>query len=358
MKKIFLFLMSMFICVAMSAQEKYATTTGSFLDNWSVGVHGGINTPLNDVFGTISEQVGVQVDKYVSPAFGLGLEVDEYIGVKGLDRTAFDKTQIYLLGKLNIINLFGGFRGERRVFEPVIFAGGGWNHYNTSRVDNRDFSVLKAGAEFNFNFGTERQWTVQVVPAVVWDDPIVNRFHSRNAVLEVNAGIVYHFKNLNGSKHRTFAYERLYDYNEVNGLNSRVNQLRSEVDALTSALNNVQTVTETKTEVVEVPTLLFPNVQFYQGSADIAVLNEGNIKAIAETIKSTGADYVINGYASKEGTVELNQALSEKRAKAIKDKLVEYGVSASQLTTVGNGATEVFSGDSLDLNRVVVITRK
>lgn len=47
----------------------------------------------------------------------------------------------------------------------------------------------------------------------------------------------------------------------------------------------------------------------------------------------------IAGYASASGTEEYNQALSERRAQAVKDYLVSGGIDSKRLTTIGYGET-------------------
>jgi OOP family OmpA-OmpF porin len=47
----------------------------------------------------------------------------------------------------------------------------------------------------------------------------------------------------------------------------------------------------------------------------------------------------IAGYTSASGTAEYNQALSERRATAIKNYLVEQGIAMRRLSTIGYGDT-------------------
>jgi OmpA-OmpF porin, OOP family len=47
----------------------------------------------------------------------------------------------------------------------------------------------------------------------------------------------------------------------------------------------------------------------------------------------------IDGHASEEGTPEYNQALSERRAHAVREYLVGHGVVASRLVTEAFGET-------------------
>ena len=47
--------------------------------------------------------------------------------------------------------------------------------------------------------------------------------------------------------------------------------------------------------------------------------------------------YEVQGHTDSTGSPEANQKLSEKRAQAIVDKLVELGIDESRLTAVGKG---------------------
>ena len=57
--------------------------------------------------------------------------------------------------------------------------------------------------------------------------------------------------------------------------------------------------------------------------------------------KHSGA-VVIEGHCDERGSVEYNIALGEKRARAAKDFLVSYGVTASRLTTISYGKERPF----------------
>ena len=72
---------------------------------------------------------------------------------------------------------------------------------------------------------------------------------------------------------------------------------------------------------------------------DVQVLNE-----------NPGMHVRMAGYTSAKGSEESNQALSEKRAAAVKDYLVEKGIAPERITVVGYGRTrpavyEVNPGD-------------
>ena len=61
------------------------------------------------------------------------------------------------------------------------------------------------------------------------------------------------------------------------------------------------------------------------------------LDAIAENIIANGLTVQISGYADDDYTEEYNQTLSENRAEAVFDYLVDLGVSASSLSTIGYG---------------------
>jgi outer membrane protein OmpA-like peptidoglycan-associated protein len=46
------------------------------------------------------------------------------------------------------------------------------------------------------------------------------------------------------------------------------------------------------------------------------------------------------GYTSAQGTEEINQKISEKRANAVKDYLIEKGIAPDRITTIGYGRTK------------------
>ena len=67
------------------------------------------------------------------------------------------------------------------------------------------------------------------------------------------------------------------------------------------------------------------------------------------------ANITINGYASPEGTEEYNKELSQRRADAVKNILVnKYGIAATRIHAIGHGVGEIFSEPAW--NRVGICT--
>ena len=78
--------------------------------------------------------------------------------------------------------------------------------------------------------------------------------------------------------------------------------------------------------------------------ADSSTLDSSDLMII-DTFKSLLDKYpdttvTIEGHASSDGSEAYNQKLSEKRAAAVKKSLVDKGISADRLTTVGYGETK------------------
>ena len=87
-------------------------------DNWSVGVNAGGVTPLTHsaFFKGMRPTFGVGVSKQLTPIFGLGFQGMGYINTTS-SKTAFDASDVSVLGKVNLMNLFASYTGEPRLFE-------------------------------------------------------------------------------------------------------------------------------------------------------------------------------------------------------------------------------------------------
>ena len=82
-----------------------------------------------------------------------------------------------------------------------------------------------------------------------------------------------------------------------------------------------------------------------------------NLESLATTIKNSGCKVVITGSAdSKTGSSAYNQKLSEGRAKAVADELVNLGVSRDKIEVKGIGGVNDVT--PYTLNRRAVIELK
>ena len=95
---------------------------------------------------------------------------------------------------------------------------------------------------------------------------------------------------------------------------------------------------------------------FDYASCEISPIEAAKVKKLADYINSTDGDFRIEGYASPEGSMEINEQLSGERARAVYWRLIAYGVDDARLIPSGNGVTHAYGGDS-PLNRMVTVTQ-
>ena len=81
------------------------------------------------------------------------------------------------------------------------------------------------------------------------------------------------------------------------------------------------------------------------------------VEAKAAFLSRFNVNAALQGYADERGTEAYNLALSDRRAKSVKDYLGTLGVSGSRLTTIGYGESNPISSgtseDAYQLNRRV-----
>ena len=375
MKKLGLLFAAAAMAVSVNAQT---VTESKTFDNFYIGINGGaqVKTTGESWMNNLNSNAGLRIGRWFTPVFGLAAEGNVYFNDHCKHYMPQSKTlarymNVGLIGTVNLSNWFAGYKGEPRLFEVVPVFGFGWGHtFGTAAGDNeKELNALtsKAGIDFTFNLGKAKAWQVYVEPSMNW---ALNgsgyegvAYNINQSAFQLNAGIVYKFKNSNGSHNFTIA--QLRDQNEIDGLNSQINSLRGDLndkDAQLSAkdkqikdLQNALDECNKKPKYVKPATAtnLQPTVLFRQGKAVVDKSQMPNIELIAQYMKNhEDAKVEIKGYASPEGNKDFNQALSEKRAEAVKNVLVKkYKIAADRLTTKGMGATDKLF-KQVEFNRV------
>ena len=375
MKKLGLLFAAAAMAVSVNAQT---VTESKTFDNFYIGINGGaqVKTTGESWMNNLNSNAGLRIGRWFTPVFGLAAEGNVYFNdhckhYMPLSKTLARYMNVGLIGTVNLSNWFAGYKGEPRLFEVVPVFGFGWGHtFGTAAGDNeKELNALtsKAGIDFTFNLGKAKAWQVYVEPSMNW---ALNgygyegvAYDINKSAFQLNAGIVYKFKNSNGSHNFTIA--QLRDQSEIDGLNSQINNLRNDLnnkDSQLSAkdkqikdLQNALDECNKKPKYVKPATAtnLQPTVLFQQGKSNVEKSQMPNIELIAQYMKNhPEANIEIKGYASPEGPKELNQKLSEKRAEAVKKVLVKkYKIAASRLTTKGMGATDKLF-KQVEFNRV------
>ena len=375
MKKIFLSVMLAGAAVAANAQSVSSISNSKFFDNWQVGVNVGGYTPTtgHPFFKSTRLNFGVEVGKQISPSFRLSADGVAYINdnVNGYrNPLLIEYTNVAMLGNFNLSNIFAGYKGAPRTFEVEAFAGPGWLHaYNPGRNDNNVMTV-KFGANFLLNLGSSKAWAVKLSPSILYGlTPADQQEHSLNnnaSLTQASLGIVYRFKGSNGAHHFTAAQasapvvednsgalrgELSEKDRELRDARNRIHELEGELAEARNRKPEVETVVETKRTLESV-------VTFAQGKTIIAPSQQPNVARIATYLrKYPNSKVVIKGFASPEGSIEVNERIAKARAEAVKAVLVkQYKIDGDRIVAEGEGIGHMFSEP--DWNRVSIATIK
>lgn len=355
---------------AVSAQQAIATP--KFGDNWSLGINGGVTTPMNHAafFGDMRPVIGLKLDKKITPVFKVGAEGNFAINTSSVrgphSSTAFDDSYVGAYGAVNLFNLFGGYPGETRPFDIEAQAGAGWGHRFETAVEDVNYFGTKVGLNFNFNI--QDNVTISVSPSILWDmtgepvDQSTASYNKNRANFNITAGVAYNFGG-NGFKVVT-----PYNQAQVDALNEQLNEMRGALDA-SQAKNQalkakakgmeeeIQRLRNQPAKVVNKVTNNLESVRyvfFKIGSSVIGADQQPNVEMIAAYLNNhPNSKVVIKGYASKDGPEEVNIRLANQRAQSVKDALMKrYKIPASRIVAEGEGIGNMFEEESW--NRVAI----
>jgi len=97
------------------------------------------------------------------------------------------------------------------------------------------------------------------------------------------------------------------------------------------------------------PVMTFDSINFAYKSTTVSG-SKTELNAAKKAIKrSGGANFVVVGHTDSKGSAAYNQTLSEQRAQAVVNWLVENGVNADQLTAKGAGESKpIASNDTAE----------
>ena len=384
MKKLLLFIAMVAISLGAIAQENSAEKlrwkgimNNGFWANWELSLGGGVNyTAWNkgglEGQGKFADNLGWQaelgVTKWFNPIVGTRLQV---MGGKlnpSTDTETFASTWMlpHVDGIINLSNWIGGYR-EDRVYYAKLFSGFGVSiiDMNTTAATGfawtggliNTFRLCKAldlNLELKGVLTPERD-----LPAAVPAE--VGKYAQ---VYSATLGLTYRFNKRD--------WEKAYSQSEVDGYLAAIaaleagladahrnngklaERLAAQKAATDKALKDLEECNKRKVPGnVNASTALFFNLN----SARLLDRTKSSMQLLAEAMKAAPKDQVFTlvGHADvKTGTAEYNQKLSEKRAKAVYDYLIEQGVNKDQLTWKGVGSTQnIFPVN--ETNRVVIV---
>lgn len=328
--------------VSPETNNERVLNPNTFRDNWFITVNAG--TFLNWCDNTSDAKgkqfqpaAGLSVGKWLSPWGGFRV-----MGMWGrgfgqtykpvLDRTYnWNVVNGYIDAMFNLHNLFGGYK-ENRFFQVMAIAGIGVEHmfgfsdeswYKNYNVNTEKNNLLGFRTGLLASFRLRHALALNVEASInCLDDSYdgVTSDDKWDGHVNLLVGLVYRFKNHDGTHQFTFTRR---DQDKYDALNAEVNRLRKEVAEMKAA-----PAVEVKREVVEserVSTL----VSFDPNSTEVNKLQEVNIYTAAEGLKKIqDGDLYITPIKNNE----MSSDLFNGRANAIRDMLVnEYQVPAGHI---------------------------
>ena len=366
-------LLSVFALSTLTINAQTAVVEGGgFWDNWSMGIQGGATMKMSgaDFFKSARPAFGLTVGKQWTPILGIDIQGMGYVNTTN-STTMVDASDVSLIARMNLMNLFAGYEGMPRPFEIETVTGLGWLHHYMNGGGDADDMSARVGLNFNFNLGEDAAWTFGIKPAVVFNltgeypskKVAFNRNHSN---MEILFGLTYHFADSDGNRH--FALINAVDPMVLAAMNEEINDLREVVvakdvelvglaDELLIVQNQLNEARNKKVEASgETINIVESVVAFPFNQSDVQSSQMPSLEHVANYLKNNpDANITVNGYASPEGTEEYNLQLSQRRADAVKDILVnKYGIEANRINAIGHGVGDIFSEPAW--NRVGICT--
>ena len=366
----------------VNTSDKYSVVTNSFWSNWFISAgatynmfYTGDEKGLSDkpgLFDGARSTMGLSlaVGKWFTPGFGLRTKATGFWGryvtpdatgsLKNKSHNAYKYWSLQEQMLFNVSNLLMGYN-ENRVWNFIPYVGfgvtrnmtandyaHGWSAglLNTFRVSPR----LAINFDLGFNLSDDRLFDA----AGTTHKDYGTSFAESDRNFSVEVGLTYNLGKSGWKKASNVETANTTSLAEMDALKERLratetNETRvmAEKDARIAQLENelaqykaaASAASQSTTDAEEKPATLQPTVFFRQGMSIIDASQYAAISKVAKYMKNhPDAKILIKGYASSEGSLELNQKLSKARAEAVCKALVNrYKIKADRLTTEGFG---------------------
>jgi outer membrane protein OmpA-like peptidoglycan-associated protein len=371
--------------------SKYPSVKGfvsnGFWDNWELSFGAGVSAlSTTDMFfkgtpGGFGDYIGFEANvagvKWFHPVFGgrLQLSGGRFSNLTYVDGSSTERTP-YLFGHadflINFSNWAGGYRADRAYY-AVPFVGFGLLATDfTDRAHELGYSTTK---EFAFTFGLLNKFRI----AKSWDFEV-----ELKSILFKERAVSAEIRDMNPSGKYANSYSATLGFAHrfnTRDWNREAPQKYSDADiagyaaaiaalegSLADARNNEKNLADqlaaankALADAANKKSDAFVNgaapVFFKINSANLSERNNILLDLVADEMNNNKAQsYTIAGYADKQtGSEAYNQKLSEQRAQAVADYLINKGVAADRLDVKGYGASEQPFSGNIENNRVVVI---
>lgn len=355
--------------------SKYTVATNSFWSNWfiQVGVDASVQNPYRSKFADQfhdgrSYGVNLAIGKYFTPGLALRLHANWDNGIIERKHSfTFDIPEApnYDAGgyasitgdvMFNLSNMFCGYSDTRTWnFVPFLSAGVIRN-FNANTYS----PVLGGGIENTWRFGKHFGIYLDVAYKMMRNDfiPTVDRRYEdkpiSHGILSAELGATFYL----GSA--TFAKAVTIDqYNALAAASEEaLAKLRADLDRerqinadLRAQLAKQPKAAVAETKVISAGTSVFFDINSTKINSKKDLVN---LESVATVAKNTGSKILVTGSAdSKTGSAAWNQQLSEGRAQAVADELVNLGVSRDKIETKAVGGINEVSPYTLNRRALV-----
>ncbi len=379
MKKFSLLLFTALVAFSISAQEVQNVSQGTVYlknkgsDNWYIGLGGGTNLYMtkgeSDADANFGDRLGwmgqLEIGRWNSPNWGARLVIDG--GQINFVADGLDPERNWVGGHLDLMydvtNAWGTYNPDR-VYSLVPYLGIGYMYGLDGdwKKPNPDGDMFKGQNQtLTYNVGLINNFklsnSVALFVELGWrvmqesfDGSPTSGDYDYDSMFTGTAGIKF---GLGGKQ--DFTPAELMDYNLINDLNSQINRLRAENEQLRQRPESCPECPEVQPTVTEA--VYVPNVVFFRiNSSTIDRGQQVSVYNTAEYMKANDSAKVnIVAYADRQtGTPEYNFALSERRARAVADALInDHGINSDRISIDWKGDTEQPYAEN-DWNRVAI----
>ena len=385
MKRLFMIAVALLaLGSAANAQQSMSDESVEFRPHWSLGVQGGAGYTLGEASFAklLSPAAQLSATYHFHHAFGVRVGLSGWQGKGGLvlseDIYKFQYGQLSADFTMDLASLISGF-DHQRVFSPYLFAGiGGAYGFNNEEAnalatqygaafpliwDTKAFVVGRLGAGVDF-------WLTKAIALGIEGN--ANMFSDKLNSKECGKGLAadWQFDLLAGVKFRlgdntrpSAAYAAQVAAAEAAAAaaaalaaeKAAAEKAAAEKAAAEKAAAEKAAAEKAAAEKAAVAAENSEDVFFTIDSYYIRPTEGKKLETLAAWMKEN-PDFTVTlvGYADKKtGTYEVNQRISERRANAVKDRLVKLGVPAERIMTFFKGDTvQPFAENAK--NRVVI----
>ncbi|MBO7557180.1 MAG: OmpA family protein [Bacteroidaceae bacterium] len=354
--------------------SKYTVATNSFWSNWfiQVGVDASVQNPYRSKFADQfhdgrSYGVNLAIGKYFTPGLALRLHANWDNGlIERKHSFTFDIPDApnYDAGgyasitgdvMFNLSNMFCGYSDTRTWnFVPFLSAGVIRN-FNANTYS----PVLGVGIENTWRFGKHFGIYLDAAYKMMRNDFIltVDRGYEdkpiSHGIVSAELGVMFYLGSATFAKAVTIdQYNALAAASEEALAKLRADLDRErQINADLRAQLAKQPKAVAETKVISAGTSVFFDINSTKINSKKDLVN---LESVATVAKNTGSKILVTGSAdSKTGSAAWNQQLSEGRAQAVADELVNLGVSRDKIETKAVGGINEVSPYTLNRRALV-----